>query len=44
MKKAIIIASLISAAAVVTACRERHEPMKLGAMEAPAAAETVIRG
>lgn len=44
MKKAIIIASIISAAAVLGACRERHEPMKLGAMESPVAVEKAILG
>jgi len=37
MKKAIIIAAIISTAAVLGACRERHEPMKIGAVDAPVA-------
>jgi predicted small secreted protein len=36
MKKAIIIATIISTAAVLGACRERHEPMKgIGKYVAP---------
>ena len=35
MKKAIIIATIIGAAATISACRERHEPLKLGAADPP---------
>lgn len=35
MKKAIILAAVFSTAAVLGACRERHVPMKVGAMPAP---------
>ncbi len=35
MKKAIVLATIFSAAVVLGACRERAEPMKVGAMPAP---------
>lgn len=37
MKKAIIIAAIISTAAVLGACRERTESLKIGAVSAPVA-------
>jgi hypothetical protein len=43
MKKAVIIATIISAAAVLGACRDRHEPLKVGALEAPATVEQGVR-
>ena len=42
MKKAIIIAAIVSTAAVLGACRERHEPMKgIGEYVAPTASSQV---
>ena len=35
MKKAIILATLLSTVMVLGACRERQVPMKVGAMDAP---------
>ena len=36
MKKAIILAAVLSTAAVLGACRERHVPLKVGGFSAPA--------
>ena len=43
MKKAIILATIVSAAAVLGACRERHVPLKVGAMDAPVTVEQGVR-
>lgn len=41
MKKAIIIAAIISTAAALGACRQRHEPLKGIGQYVPPAAEQV---
>jgi len=37
MKKMIIVTAIVATAAVLGACRERHEALKIGAVEAPVA-------
>ncbi len=37
MKKIVIVTAIVATAAALGACRQRQEPLKIGAVEAPVA-------